>query len=254
MKKFKKTSLALAFAGALSMFQPAPTYADGFPTFDILAVMQQMIDYMNQIEQYQQQLLDFQVLIEEQKEQMVPGSNKYFEAYKKLVEMKEKYEKITENCNKIIKKYNDLSDLIVTYEKVNDAYKVCQRGNICSIKDTKNFEELLKNSQVELAKHIYDSNTLNKKSIKTYDELSKNIEELQQKIEKASTPGETNSAQLSTLALILKIQQEQLNQTVQHNLYQDKKDILEFNNNEKYLRNEQIKSEISKRKYQDLGI
>lgn len=251
MKKFKKTSLALAFAGALSMFQPAPTYADGFPTFDILAVMQQMIDYMNQIEQYQQQLLDFQVLIEQQKDQLVPGSNKYYEAYKKLVEMKQKYEEITKNCNKIIDKYNDLSSLVLFYEKANNHVEVCTADKICSIKSVQEFQKDLEIAQKNLAIHLYDSNTLNVSSKKSLDDLTKEYEVVQKQISTASTSGETNSAQLAVLSLLLKTQQEQLKQTVQHNTYQDKKDILEFQNEYKNLKNKQV-IDVLKQKNQGL--
>lgn len=127
--KHKKTLLAFAFAitAALS----SPSYA-GFPVVDVPGVTQQLISYLEQIEQFNLQLNQYYNEIEQLKRIEVPGLS----IIKRINADIEAYKKTAGRYNELVGKYNSLADALKQFQIVDETLNSkCATGNTCSEQD-----------------------------------------------------------------------------------------------------------------------
>ena len=125
----KKTLLAVAFAitAALS----SPSYA-GFPVVDVPGVTQQLISYLEQIEQFNLQLNQYYNEIEQLKRIEVPGLS----IIKRINADIEAYKKTAGRYNELVGKYNSLADALKQFQIVDETLNSkCATGNTCSEQD-----------------------------------------------------------------------------------------------------------------------
>lgn len=125
----KKTLLAVAFAitAALS----SPSYA-GFPVVDVPGVTQQLISYLEQIEQFNVQLNQYYNEIEQLKRIEVPGLS----IIKRINADIEAYKKTAGKYNELVGKYNSLADALKQFQIVDETLNSkCATGNTCSEQD-----------------------------------------------------------------------------------------------------------------------
>lgn len=194
MKKILTASIISALL-AIS----APAYSSGFPTIDVAQVTQQLMNYLQMIDDFEVQLNQQINQIEHLRQIEVPGMAEY----KRLQELIYKYQETAQRYNDIAKKYNSLSKFLQQFEDVDFVLKnSCSNGYQCSEEDIRS----LNTKRIELIKNmnsVINDNWENTQKEK--ESIKKDLETFQETSAKpAKTQGEIDQKMISLLVLLNK--------------------------------------------------
>lgn len=177
----------------------APAYSSGFPTIDVAQVTQQLMNYLQMIDDFEVQLNQQLNQIEHLQQIEVPGMAEY----KRLQELIYQYQETAQRYNTIAKKYNSLNKFLKQFEDIEFILQNnCSQGYQCSAEDLK----ILNNKKIELIKNMDEQ--INASLQNT--EVEKQILELDKEAfeatngKSATTQGEIDQKMIALLTLLNK--------------------------------------------------
>ncbi|MBP3748820.1 MAG: hypothetical protein J6I35_04615 [Ruminobacter sp.] len=194
MKKILSTAIT---ASMLALATPA--YSSGFPTIDIAQVTQQLIAYLQMIDDYEVMLNQQLNQIEHLQQIEVPG----LAEYKRLQELIFKYQETAQRYNSIAKKYNSLSKFLKQFEDIEFVLQNnCSQGYQCSAEDL----NILNTKKIELIKNMDEViNASLDNTQKEKQAIEADLETFNQTAGKsANTQGEIDQKMISLLVLLNK--------------------------------------------------
>ena len=125
----------------------APAYSSGFPTIDVAQVTQQLMNYLQMIDDFEVQLNQQLNQIEHLQQIEVPGMAEY----KRLQELIYQYQETAQRYNTIAKKYNSLNKFLKQFEDIDFVLQNnCSQGYQCSAEDL----EILNTKKIQLIKNM----------------------------------------------------------------------------------------------------
>lgn len=194
MKKILTASIISALL-ALS----APAHSSGFPTIDVAQVTQQLMNYLQMIDDFEIQLNQQLNQIEHLQQIEVPGMAEY----KRLQELIYKYQETAQRYNTIAKKYNSLNKFLKQFEDIDFVLQNnCSQGYQCSAEDL----EILNTKKIQLIKNMDE--VINS----SWENTQKEQQALQQDLDTfaetarmpANTQGEIDQKMIALLTLMNK--------------------------------------------------
>ena len=194
MKKILTASIISALL-ALS----APAHSSGFPTIDVAQVTQQLMNYLQMIDDFEIQLNQQLNQIEHLQQIEVPGMAEY----KRLQELIYKYQETAQRYNTIAKKYNSLNKFLKQFEDIDFVLQNnCSQGYQCSAEDL----EILNTKKIQLIKNMDEViNSSWENTQKEQQAIKDDLETFKQTAGKsANTQGEIDQKMISLLVLLNK--------------------------------------------------
>lgn len=194
MKKILTASIISALL-ALS----APAHSSGFPTIDVAQVTQQLMNYLQMIDDFEIQLNQQLNQIEHLQQIEVPGMAEY----KRLQELIYKYQETAQRYNTIAKKYNSLNKFLKQFEDIDFVLQNnCSQGYQCSAEDL----EILNTKKIQLIKNMDEViNSSWENTQKEQQAIEADLETFKQTAGKsANTQGEIDQKMISLLVLLNK--------------------------------------------------
>lgn len=177
----------------------APAYSSGFPTIDVAQVTQQLMNYLQMIDDFEVQLNQQLNQIEHLQQIEVPGMAEY----KRLQELIYQYQETAQRYNTIAKKYNSLNKFLKQFEDIEFILQNnCSQGYQCSAEDIK----ILNNKKIELIQNMDEQINASLKNT----EVEKQILELDKQAfdatndKSATTQGEIDQKMIALLTLLNK--------------------------------------------------
>ena len=177
----------------------APAYSSGFPTIDVAQVTQQLMNYLQMIDDFEVQLNQQLNQIEHLQQIEVPGMAEY----KRLQELIYQYQETAQRYNTIAKKYNSLNKFLKQFEDIEFILQNnCSQGYQCSAEDLK----ILNNKKIELIQNMDEQINASLKNT----EVEKQILELDKQAfdatndKSATTQGEIDQKMIALLTLLNK--------------------------------------------------
>ncbi len=177
----------------------APAYSSGFPTIDVAQVTQQLMNYLQMIDDFEVQLNQQLNQIEHLQQIEVPGMAEY----KRLQELIYQYQETAQRYNTIAKKYNSLNKFLKQFEDIDFVLQNnCSQGYQCSAEDLK----ILNDKKIQLIKNMDE--VINSSWENTQKEQQAIQEDLktfnQTSAKSAQTQGEIDQKMISLLVLLNK--------------------------------------------------
>lgn len=214
MKFIKKMlcSFALTFTLVLPTTQTNNAYASGFPTIDVANLTQNLVEYLNLIEQLGVELDHYENYILELKNIEVPG----LAIYKKIQRIKEDYEARLKRYNEHIGNYNSLKEILDSLVFVeNELEASCANYNTYDCKDID-----LKIYNAKKLRIMDDLKAMYTQSIKNMNEDDRSnsqkrmerIKNLFDSVSENSTQGEVNKIMTEIMLLQTELTNEQIEQ------------------------------------------
>ena len=194
MKKIMTASILSAML-AIS----APAYSSGFPTIDVAQVTQQLMNYLQMIDDFEVQLNQQLNQIEHLQQIEVPGMAEY----KRLQELIYQYQETAQRYNTIAKKYNSLNKFLKQFEDIDFVLQNnCSQGYQCSAEDL----EILNTKKIQLIKNMDEViNSSWENTQKEQQAIEADLETFKQTADKsANTQGEIDQKMISLLVLLNK--------------------------------------------------
>lgn len=194
MKKIMTASILSAML-AIS----APAYSSGFPTIDVAQVTQQLMNYLQMIDDFEVQLNQQLNQIEHLQQIEVPGMAEY----KRLQELIYQYQETAQRYNTIAKKYNSLNKFLKQFEDIDFVLQNnCSQGYQCSAEDL----EILNTKKIQLIKNMDEViNSSWENTQKEQQAIEADLETFKQTAGKsANTQGEIDQKMISLLVLLNK--------------------------------------------------
>ena len=177
----------------------APAYSSGFPTIDVAQVTQQLMNYLQMIDDFEVQLNQQLNQIEHLQQIEVPGMAEY----KRLQELIYKYQETAQRYNTIAKKYNSLNKFLKQFEDIDFVLQNnCSQGYQCSAEDL----EILNTKKIQLIKNMDEViNSSWENTQKEQQAIEADLETFKQTAGKsANTQGEIDQKMISLLVLLNK--------------------------------------------------
>ena len=177
----------------------APAYSSGFPTIDVAQVTQQLMNYLQMIDDFEVQLNQQLNQIEHLQQIEVPGMAEY----KRLQELIYKYQETAQRYNTIAKKYNSLNKVLKQFEDIDFVLQNnCSQGYQCSAEDL----EILNTKKIQLIKNMDEViNSSWENTQKEQQAIEADLETFKQTAGKsANTQGEIDQKMISLLVLLNK--------------------------------------------------
>lgn len=177
----------------------APAYSSGFPTIDVAQVTQQLMNYLQMIDDFEVQLNQQLNQIEHLQQIEVPGMAEY----KRLQELIYQYQETAQRYNTIAKKYNSLNKFLKQFEDIDFVLQNnCSQGYQCSAEDL----EILNTKKIQLIKNMDEViNSSWENTQKEQQAIEADLETFKQTADKsANTQGEIDQKMISLLVLLNK--------------------------------------------------
>lgn len=177
----------------------APAYSSGFPTIDVAQVTQQLMNYLQMIDDFEVQLNQQLNQIEHLQQIEVPGMAEY----KRLQELIYQYQETAQRYNTIAKKYNSLNKFLKQFEDIDFVLQNnCSQGYQCSAEDL----EILNTKKIQLIKNMDEViNSSWENTQKEQQAIEADLETFKQTAGKsANTQGEIDQKMISLLVLLNK--------------------------------------------------
>ena len=177
----------------------APAYSSGFPTIDVAQVTQQLMNYLQMIDDFEVQLNQQLNQIEHFQQIEVPGMAEY----KRLQELIYQYQETAQRYNTIAKKYNSLNKFLKQFEDIDFVLQNnCSQGYQCSAEDL----EILNTKKIQLIKNMDEViNSSWENTQKEQQAIEADLETFKQTAGKsANTQGEIDQKMISLLVLLNK--------------------------------------------------
>ena len=177
----------------------APAYSSGFPTIDVAQVTQQLMNYLQMIDDFEVQLNQQLNQIEHLQQIEVPGMAEY----KRLQELIYQYQETAQRYNTIAKKYNSLNKFLKQFEDIDFVLQNnCSQGYEGSAEDL----EILNTKKIQLIKNMDEViNSSWENTQKEQQAIEADLETFKQTAGKsANTQGEIDQKMISLLVLLNK--------------------------------------------------